>query len=74
MHDTSNLPFISLLEVRSSLRFIRLFAENLLVYQPLSRLSIIPDQAAGLIKHSYYFKPIGDLVPEVGLEPTRTRH
>jgi hypothetical protein len=48
MYDISNLPVIFLHEVRSSLLFIRLSAENLFVHQPLSRLSIIPDQVAGL--------------------------
>ena len=46
-YDVSNLLFISLHKVRSSLLFIRLSAENLLVYQPLSRLSVIPDQVGG---------------------------
>ena len=69
VYDTSNLPFIFLLKVRSSLRFIHLFAENLLVHQPLSRLSYL-DQVAGLIKHSYYFKPIGNMVSHKGFEPS----
>ena len=62
MHDISDLLFISLHEVRSSLLFIRLSAENLFVHRPLSRLSIVPDQVAGLIKYSYYFKPISNII------------
>lgn len=46
-YDVSNLLFTFLYKVRSSLLFIRLSTENLLVYQPLSRLSIIPDQVGG---------------------------
>jgi hypothetical protein len=60
MHDISDLLFIFLHEVRSSLLFIRLSAENLFVHQPLSRLPLILGQVAGLIKHSYYFKPISN--------------
>ena len=34
----------------------------LLNYLALARLSIVPDQVAGLIKHSYYFKPISNII------------
>jgi hypothetical protein len=47
-YDVNNLLFTFLHKVRSSLLFIHPSAESLLVYQPLSRLSIIPDQVAGL--------------------------
>ena len=61
-YDVSNLLFISLHKVRSSLLFIRLSADNLFVHQPLSRLPLILGQVAGLIKHSYYFKPISNII------------